>query len=96
MITFFRIIAFLEGVSYLILIFLAVPVKYFLYNDFLVKIFGMPHGVLFVLYLLIAFIFQTTQKKWTKKEFLIVTIASLVPFGTFYIDRNYLRSFRCK
>lgn len=93
MITFFRIIAFLEGVSYLILIFLAVPIKYFLYNDFLVKIFGMPHGVLFVLYLLIAFIFQITQKKWSKKEFLIVTIASLVPFGTFYIDRHYLRSF---
>jgi len=92
MITFFRIIAFLEGLSYLILIFLAVPVKYFLYNDFLVKIFGMPHGVLFVLYLLIAFIFQTTQNKWTKKEFLIVTIASLVPFGTFYIEYKYLNN----
>ena len=49
--TFFRIVAFAEGVSYLLLLFIAVPIKYFLYNDLFVKLLGMPHGVFFIIYI---------------------------------------------
>jgi len=51
----------------------------------------MPHGILFVAYIALAFLFKE-QFKWNLKEFAIVLIASLIPFGTFYIDRKYLKS----
>jgi integral membrane protein len=50
----------------------------------------MPHGVLFILYIVFAFIFQK-KIKWSLINFLIILVASVVPFGTFYIDKKYLR-----
>ena len=88
--TLFRIVAFAEGVSYLLLLFIAVPVKYILYNDLFVKILGMPHGVFFIIYILLAIRFVLI-KKTSIKDSIIILIASLVPFGTFYVDRKYLK-----
>ena len=51
----FRFIAQLEGLSYILLIFVAVPVKYSLGNPTYVKLLGMPHGILFVAYIGFAF-----------------------------------------
>ena len=86
----FRIIAFLEGVSYILLLFIAVPIKYSLGDSTYVKLLGMPHGVLFVAYLLFAIIIKINEK-WNKTELFIVLICSIVPFGTFYIDKKYLK-----
>ena len=86
----FRIIAFLEGVSYILLLFIAVPIKYSLGDSTYVKLLGMPHGVLFVAYLLFAIIIKNNEK-WNKTELFIVLICSIVPFGTFYIDKKYLK-----
>ena len=86
----FRIIALLEGISYLILLGIGTPLKHFTGNDVIVKLFGMPHGLLFVTYILFAFILKPEQK-WTLKEFLIILICSLLPFGTFYADKKYLK-----
>ena len=86
----FRIIAFLEGVSYILLLFIAVPIKYSLGDSTYVKLLGMPHGVLFVAYLLLAIIIKNNEK-WNKTELFIVLICSIVPFGTFYIDKKYLK-----
>ena len=88
--TFFRIVAFAEGVSYLLLLFIAVPIKYFLYNDLFVKLLGMPHGVFFIIYILLAISFILI-KKTSIKVSMIILVASLVPFGTFYVDRKYLK-----
>ena len=88
--TLFRIVAFAEGVSYLLLLFIAVPIKYFLYNDLFVKLLGMPHGVLFIIYILLAIRFILI-KKTSIKVSMIILVASLVPFGTFYVDRKYLK-----
>ena len=88
--TLFRIVAFAEGVSYLLLLFIAVPVKYILDNDLFVKILGMPHGVFFIIYILLAIRFVLI-KKTSVKDSIIILIASLVPFGTFYVDRKYLK-----
>ena len=86
----FRLVALLEGVSYILLLFIAVPLKYWGGDDQWVKLFGMPHGLLFVGYILIAFLIKEDQR-WNKTEFFIVLICSILPFGTFYIDRKYLK-----
>ena len=86
----FRFISFFEGISFLFLIVIAVPIKYFDGNEFYVKLLGMPHGILFVLYIVLL-VFIKKQMKWNFKITGIVAIASIIPFGTFYVDKKYLR-----
>tara|TARA_B100000941_G_scaffold218561_1_gene161288 strand:- start:1010 stop:1297 length:288 start_codon:yes stop_codon:yes gene_type:complete len=89
MINIYRLTAFLEGVSYILLLFIAVPIKYLLNEALFVKILGMPHGILFILYILFSIIAKI-KYNWNFRKFLVISIASLVPFGTFYIDKKYL------
>ncbi len=91
MLQVFRIVSYLEGISYLLLLFIGVPLKYFGGNEILVKLLGMPHGILFIGYILLAF-FIKPDFKWGKKTFFIILAASVIPFGTFYIDRKYLKN----
>jgi integral membrane protein len=86
----FRIISFLEGMSYILLLFIAVPLKYFGGDEQYVKLLGMPHGVLFVSYVIFAFLIKE-NKNWGMKDLGIVLLASILPFGTFYIDKKYLK-----
>lgn len=86
----FRIVSFLEGVSYLLLLFIATPIKYFGDDPSYVKMLGMPHGILFMLYVILAFMLRS-EMKWNNKTFSIVLLASIIPFGTFYVDKKYLR-----
>ena len=88
---FFRIIALLEGASYILLLFIAVPLKYWSGNEGLVKLLGMPHGLLFVSYLILAFLIKENEK-WESKDLGIIMLASILPFGTFYIDWKYLKN----
>ena len=90
MIKLFRLVAFLEGVSYILLLFIAVPIKYLLDDPTYVKLLGMPHGILFVGYIIFAVIGKN-KFKWSFLEVFIISAASLVPFGTFYVDKKYLR-----
>ena len=89
MINIYRLTAFLEGVSYILLLFIAVPIKYLLNEALFVKILGMPHGILFILYILFSIIAKI-KYNWNFRKFLVISIASLVPFRTFYIDKKYL------
>ncbi len=86
----FRVISILEGVSYLLLLGIAVPWKYILGNEIGVKILGMPHGILFMTYIVMAYVIKDSQN-WNYKVFSLVLLASILPFGTFYIDKKYLR-----
>lgn len=88
----FRLISFLEGISYLLLLFIAVPIKYVQGNELYVKILGMPHGILFIGYILLAILIQK-KMKWNLKAMVVISLASIIPFGTFYVDKKYLRSF---
>lgn len=88
--TFFRVVSFLEGTSYILLLFVAVPVKYWMNDPQYVKLLGMPHGLLFVGYLVLAFLLKS-EMKWSIREFGVILLASILPFGTFYIDKKYLR-----
>jgi integral membrane protein len=86
---FFRIVAVLEGISYLLLLFIASPLKWFYDDPQYVKLLGMPHGILFMIYVVIA-VLISSDMKWTTRTLWIVLIASVLPFGTFYIDKKYL------
>jgi integral membrane protein len=85
-----RIFAFFEGISFLLLLGIAMPMKY-LYNDpSLVKSVGMAHGILFVLYVLFLLLVHF-QYKWKLLITIKAFIASFVPFGTFYADKKWFR-----
>ena len=86
----FRIISFLEGVSYLLLLFIATPIKYFQGDPQYVKLLGMPHGLLFMLYIVLAIEIKK-EMNWDNKTLGIVLLCSVIPFGTFYVDKKYLR-----
>mgnify|MGYP005606831809 CR=1 FL=1 len=91
MLNWFKRIALLEGISYLILIFnmFAMPLKYFAGMPIFVKYVGMAHGILFILYVIMAFLLKD-EKNWNLKNFGIILQASLIPFGTFWVDKKYL------
>ncbi|MEI9955302.1 MAG: DUF3817 domain-containing protein [Ferruginibacter sp.] len=83
----FRMVALAEGVSFLVLLLIAMPLKYLLDFPVAVKICGWIHGALFVTFIYLAFDVFTAFKKevlWLGKAFL----ASILPFGTFVLDRE--------
>ena len=88
--TRFKWVAFFEGSSFLILLFICMPLKYGFDLPYPNKIFGMLHGLLTVLYLFALIEFTVNYKvHWTKA--ILFLIASLVPFGTFFAERKWLR-----
>ena len=87
MINTLRILGNIEGISYLLLLGVAMPMKYYFDMPAAVKITGMAHGVLFVAYCLLL---AVCMKKftWTLKFGVYLFIATLIPFGTFVTDRK--------
>ncbi len=91
MVKSFRAISLLEGISFLSLLFFAMPMKYIYESSVYVKNIGMIHGLLFILYLFYA-VYLKFEKKWHLKKFITILLASVLPFGTFYIDRKFLQN----
>lgn len=81
----FRITAIIEGVSYLFLLGIAMPLKYLAGLPDAVKYTGWVHGVLFVLYMILL-LKVWIQYRWSFGKVLLAFIASLLPFGTFVFD----------
>ena len=93
MLKFFKIIALLEGISYLVLfsnMLVVKPTNFALYKTFLFPI-GMAHGILFMTYIIVAVMLKF-DANWNLKKFGIISLASVVPFGTFYVEKKYLRN----
>ena len=84
-----RFIGNIEGVSYLVLLFLAMPLKYFANMPMMVTWVGWIHGFLFVLYCF-SILEVKLSMSWNMGTSLIPFIAALVPFGPFLID-NWLK-----
>lgn len=82
----FRLVAFLEGCSYLLLA-ITMPLKYKLAMPQPNYIVGMLHGVLFILYIVLL-VQVAAEYKWSLKKTFLAFIASLVPFGTFYAAKK--------
>ena len=91
MIKSFRIVALFEGISYVLLLFVAVPVKYLLGDPQYVKLLGLPHGIWFMIYIIMAILIYS-EGKWSKQVFYRVLGASIIPFATFYVDYKHLRA----
>ncbi|RBQ03020.1 DUF3817 domain-containing protein [Pedobacter miscanthi] len=85
-----RIIGFLEGTSLLILVFVAVPLKYIMQRPELVKLMGPIHGLLFCLFVFITFSVGVAYNWVFSKITWKVLLACIIPFGTFYIDKYIL------
>ena len=93
MLKFFRLIATLEGISYIALFYNMLynkPNNPELYQQLLYPI-GMIHGILFVLYFIIA-IYLKYEYNWSMKKLGLILIASLLPIGTFYSDHKWLKN----
>lgn len=83
----FKFIAFSEGISYLVLLGIAMPIKYIFHIPEPVKYFGWLHGVLFVLYgVLLLQVFIVA--KWSFLKTLVAFLVSFVPFGSFWLDKK--------
>ena len=85
-----RIIALLEGISYL-LFGISMPLKYGFYIPEPNYFTGMGHGILFILYNLLI-LGYSKKKKWNIKQVMSLCFLSLIPFGTFYGDYKYLKN----
>ncbi len=83
----FRVVAFLEGLSYILLLCVSVPIKYISGDPSYVKMLGMPHGLLFMGYIALAIVLRT-ENQWIKNNFFMVLIASVIPFGTFVVEKK--------
>lgn len=85
-----RYSALAEGLSWLTLLFIAMPLKYIWGDPSYVKIVGMTHGILFIA--LITLLLQTfMESRIDKKEAITIFIASFIPFGTFFTDKSLRR-----
>lgn len=83
----FRIVAIAEGISFLVLLLIAMPLKYVFYLPQAVKVCGWIHGALFIAYLYLAFEVMGSLKKnfaWFAKAF----AAAILPCGTFVFDKQ--------
>jgi len=90
MIKSFKIISYLEGISYLLILFVTMPLKYIFASPQPNQVVGMAHGFLFILYIAVAFLVKT-KLNWNFKTLIIVLLCSIIPFGTFWMDKKYLR-----
>jgi integral membrane protein len=91
MLKFFKIIAILEGISYLVLfanMLIVKPIDFDLYGILKWPI-GAAHGALFVAYCVLAVLLKYSLK-WTYGKLAIILAASLLPFATFWVEKKYL------
>ena len=87
----FRVISIVEGISYLILVFIAMPLKYIFDYPLAVKIVGMTHGILFILFVL-ALALATSKYKWSLGLNIKLFIYSLIPFGFIPIEKIIMKN----
>src|SRR5436190_22954975 len=81
----FRIIGIAEGISFLVLLIIAMPLKYYAGLPMAVKYTGWIHGLLFVLFV-VGLAQVSFDRKWPLLKIIVAFIASLIPFGTIILD----------
>lgn len=76
-----------EGISFLVLLFIAMPLKYYFNQPMAVKIVGWFHGILFVLFIVMAWNYKNEHDK-NLKWFAMAFAAAFIPGGTFLFDKK--------
>jgi integral membrane protein len=85
-----RLVALLEGSSFLVLLFIAMPLKYLADQPLAVRIVGSVHGLLFLIFM--AALYRAgSDRRWPLRRSVQAFVASIVPFGTFVFDRSLQR-----
>lgn len=87
MLSWFKKIAFWEGISYLALFLIAMPLKYFFDFPQMVRVVGMVHGVLFIAYVLLL-AWNWSDRNWPFGKAVVYFLASIVPFATFWVEKK--------
>ena len=82
-----RKVGVLEGTSLLVLLFIAMPLKYIWQKPEAVKIVGWVHGALFVLFIALALVVYD-QRSWPFRKLVLAFVAAFLPFGTFVFDKK--------
>lgn len=88
--TRFRQISLAEGVSFLLLLGVAMPLKYLAGMPMAVKAVGWVHGVLFIVYV-VALLFVAADREWKPLRIFFGLVAAVLPFGPFVFDRHLRR-----
>ncbi|KWW15465.1 MULTISPECIES: DUF3817 domain-containing protein [Peribacillus] len=86
----FRFITIIEGISYVLLLAIGMPIKYILNIGEATLILGSIHGFLFVVFGLLL-LYVSLQSKWSFVKMALIFIVSFIPFGNFVIDRKVLK-----
>lgn len=92
----FRLVGLLEGISLLILLFVAMPIKYVGHNPYWVKTIGPIHGALFLLFVIMSFQIAAEYGWKFKDTTWKILLSSFLPFGTFYMDHTFLKNLEIK
>jgi integral membrane protein len=82
-----RLVSILEGLSLLVLLGIAMPLKYLAHQPEAVRIVGLIHGVLFVSYVLLL-AQNAIEQRWPFRKAGLALLLSVVPFGAFYAERR--------
>lgn len=85
-----RAIGLLEGLSFIVLLGIAMPLKYLAGMPEMVRVVGMAHGVLFMLFFL-AVVQVAVERRWPLTRVVMALAASVLPFGPFVLDARLLR-----
>jgi len=96
----YRVLAILVGVLLTVLVFVAMPMKYFLtegsdlqsFGDSLTMVVAIGHGYLYMAYLVVAF-FLARKARWTLGFTLLMLVAGLVPVLIFFVEHWVARKF---
>ena len=83
----FRLVSLAEGISFLILLGIAVPLKHFAHMPAPTMVVGMIHGLLFLAYVGLAYAVKQSEN-WDAKRFLVVLVASVLPTGPFWLHKS--------
>lgn len=83
----FRFVSLAEGVSYLVLVGVAMPLKYAADMPMAVRVVGMAHGVLFIAFA-IALAAASRAERWSTRQSAVAMIAALLPFGAFWLEQR--------
>ena len=87
MLSFFRKLSVVEGLSLIVLLFIAMPAKYhFGYVDNIWQV-GMTHGILWLIYFVVSLV-VSHQNKWSVMFWLVVLFSSVIPFAFFFLDKK--------
>lgn len=90
MLKILKVIGLIEGISFLVILFITMPLKYIFSMPELNKPVGMAHGVLFIAYVILVLVVGL-ERKWKISSIIWSLLASIIPFGTFYADKRFFK-----